>query len=131
MSTNQIAFTKHFDTEAELIAFLTKIADTTGKTAKTKVADAEDETTGKPAGKPAAKTTTKVKAITQEQMEVALNEVKEKFDIPTAREIISEFGGVKKKDDIPESKYKAVYDACQEKLNEAEGSDEGDDDNGI
>lgn len=124
MSTNQIAFTKYFANEAELTAFLAKIDGTPSSAKTTKVAD---ETTGKTADKPK---TTKPKGITQEQMETALNSVLEAFDVPTARGIIAEFGGVKKKDDIPEAKYKAVYDACQEKLAEAEAGGEGDGEDG-
>lgn len=128
MSTTQVAITLTFATLAEANLFLAKQDGTPSGTKTTsKVAE---ETTGKTADKP--KTTTKPKGITQEQMETALNEVLEKFDVPTARGIIAEFGGVKKKDDIPQDKYKAVHDACQEKLAEAEaGGEDGGEDGGI
>lgn len=118
MSTNQISFTKYFNTEAELAEFLAMIAGnavSTGKTATTKKADADgaDETTTK-------KPTTKKPGVTQSQMQAALNEVKEKFAVSDAKAIIAEIGGVKKMDEIPEDKYKAVFDACQEKLAEEE-----------
>lgn len=127
MSTTQVAITLTFATLAEANTFLAKQDGTPSTTKTTKVAE---ETTGKTADKP--KTTTKPKGITQEQMETALNEVLEKFDVPTARGIIAEFGGAKKKDDIPQDKFKAVYDACQEKLAEAEaGGEDGGEDGGI
>lgn len=121
MSTNQIAFTKYFENEAALAAFLTKIGDntaastSTGKTTtkKTSEADAADETTTK-------KTTTKKSGVTQSQVQAALNEVKEKFGVPEAKAIIAEVGGVKKMDEIPEDKYKEVFEACQQKLEEEE-----------
>jgi len=120
VSTNQIAFTKYFENEAALAAFLTKIGDdtpaatSTGKTTK-KVSETEN---GDEA--PKKTTTTKKSGVTQSQVQAALNEVKEKFGVPEAKAIIADVGGVKKMDEIPEDKYKEVFEACQQKLEEEE-----------
>ena len=124
--SNQIAYTRYFDSNADLIAFLGQIGEgapgTTEKPAKTAA-----EKPAKAAAEKPAKTAKP--SVTQAQMQAALQEVKEKFGVPEAKAIINEAGGVKKMDEIAEDKYEAVFKACQEKLNEE--ADEGSDDDGI
>jgi hypothetical protein len=64
----------------------------------------------------------------KEDMQAALNDVKEKFGAGAAKEIISGTGGVEKMALIPEGKFDAVYDAAKAKMAEGEegGGDEGD-----
>lgn len=81
-------------------------------------------TTGKgaSAGKGAGKTTKP--AVTREQVVAVLQEVKEKFDLDTAREM---FAPTKKMAEIPESDFEKVYKAAKAKLEEEAGDDEGGD----
>jgi len=113
-----ITVSKTFSTEAEAIAWLNggTAAPATGK------ADSED--------KPVKTTKTTKPKVSQEDMQAALTKVKENHGVPAAKAVIKEYGGVAKMDDIPESKYEAVFNACQEKLAEAEAAG-GDDDSGI
>ena len=80
-------------------------------------------TTGKTtgAGKGAGKTSKP--AVTREQVVAVLQEVKEKFDLDTAREM---FAPTKKMAEIPESDFEKVYKAAKAKLEEEAGDDEGD-----
>ena len=124
--SNQIAYTRYFDSNADLIAFLGQIGEgAPGTTEKPAKAAAE-----KPAKAAAEKPAKAAKpSVTQAQVQAALQEVKEKFGVPEAKAIINEAGGVKKMDEITEDKYEAVFKACQEKLNQE--ADEGSDDDGI
>lgn len=92
----------------------------TGDTASTdKPASTGKGAAGKGKGAAAAP-----KGPTVEEMQAAVNEVKEKFGTAEAKAIIEGAGGVKKMAEIPEAKYKAVFDAAKAKL------EEGDDDTG-
>ena len=126
--SNQIAYTRYFDSNADLIAFLGQIGEGAPGTTE-KPAKAAAEKPAKAAAEKPAKAETKKPSVTQAQMQAALQEVKEKFGVPEAKAIINEAGGVKKMDEIAEDKYEAVFKACQEKLNEE--ADEGSDDDGI
>lgn len=113
-----ITVSKTFASEAEAIAWLNggnaaPAADKAPAAGKTDKAPA--------AAKPKS-------TVTQSQMQAALQEVKEKFGVPEAKAIITEAGGVKKMDDIPEDKYEAVFKAAQAKLEEDTDAGEGDDD---
>lgn len=120
-----ITVSKTFASEAEAISWLNggnaapaaDKAPAAGKTDKAPAAAKAD----KPAAKPKS-------TVTQSQMQAALQEVKEKFGVPEAKAIITEAGGVKKMDDIPEDKYEAVFKAAQAKLEEDTDAGEGDDD---
>lgn len=81
-------------------------------------------TTGKTtgAGKGAGKTSKPT--VTREQVVAVLQEVKEKFDLETAREM---FAPTKKMAEIPEGDFEKVYKAAKAKLEEEEGNDEGGD----
>lgn len=86
-------------------------------------------TTGKgTGGKGAAGKTSAPKGPTVEEMQAAVNEVKEKFGTAEAKAIIEGAGGVKKMAEIPESKYKAVFDAAKAKLEGGDDDQGGDDD---
>jgi len=124
MSNQKIAYTQYFETNAELAAFLAKLDGAADGAKTTKAETSKAETT-----KPAAKAASKPK-VTKEQMQAALTEVKDTLGVPDAKALITEVGGVKKMDDIPEDKFEAVLKAAQEKLAEAEAGG-GDDDSGI
>lgn len=116
-----ITVSKTFDTEAEAVAWLNGGAPAAGKT------DAADKSSTKSTS--AAKTS-KPK-VTKDDIETILNKVKDDLGVAAAKGLISEVGGVKKMDDIPEAKYAAVLKAAQEKLDEAGNADDDADDGGI
>lgn len=66
--------------------------------------------------------------VTVEEMQAAVNEVKEKFGTTEAKEIIKSAGGVAKMADIPEAKIEAVFKAAKAKLEETGDDDQGGDD---
>lgn len=84
-------------------------------------APAADKAAGKgkktetPAAAPAAP------KITRDEVNAALEQVREKFGVEEAKKIISGEGKAPKRADIAEENFKAVYDACKAKM---EGGEE-------
>lgn len=73
------------------------------------------------AGKGKANTTkAEPKGPSVEEMQAALNEVKEKFGAAEAKSIITDVGGAKKMAEIPEAKIKAVFEAAKARLEATE-----------
>lgn len=59
--------------------------------------------------------------ITRDEVNAALEQVREKFGVEEAKKIISGEGKAPKRADIAEENFKAVYDACKAKM---EGGEE-------
>ena len=88
-----------------------------------------------PAAATAAKTEDKAPAAadkpkrTKAEVQAAVNEVKENFDVATAKALIKE-AGFDKLGDVTEDKFDELYEAAKAKMAELEGDDgeEGGDD---
>lgn len=58
---------------------------------------------------------------TRDEVNAALETVREKKGVDAAKAIIKDAGGVSKRADIPEDKLAAVYEACKKASEEEEG----------
>lgn len=61
--------------------------------------------------------------ITRDEVNAALEQVREKHGIEEAKKIISEQGKAPKRADIAEANFQAVYDACKAKMEGGDGDD--------
>jgi hypothetical protein len=84
---------------------------------------AEKPAKGTKATPPAPAPAPAAPAIDRSEVNAALEAVKEKHGVDTAKKIISEAGGVAKRADIPESKFQAVIDACKAAVDGDGGDD--------
>ena len=75
------------------------------------------------------RTTTKAAAADKPEVQAAVNEVKENFDVATAKALIKA-AGFDKLGDVTEDKFDELYEAAKAKMAELEGDDgeEGGDD---
>ena len=117
---------------------LTAILTSQGGAAATTTAPAAtvktEEKAPAAADKPKRTTTTKATAVadkpkhTKAEVQAAVNEVKENFDVATAKALIKE-AGFDKLGDVTEDKFDELYEAAKAKMAELEGDgDEGGDD---
>ena len=117
---------------------LTAILTSQGGAAATTAAPAAtvktEEKAPAAADKPKRTTTTKATAVadkpkhTKAEVQAAVNEVKENFDVATAKALIKE-AGFDKLGDVTEDKFDELYEAAKAKMAELEGDgDEGGDD---
>ena len=100
-----------------------------GGTAPAKATAAEPATPAEPAkrGRPAK---TPAPSVSKAEMQAAVNEVKEAFDVATAKALITQVGFAKLAD-VTEAKYKELYDLAKAKMTELGDGDadgDGDDD---
>lgn len=111
---------------AALTAAGTVTAASTGTASTGDTASTDKPATG--AGKGKGKGAAAAPKVSVEEMQAAVNEVKEKFGTAEAKSIIETAGGVKKMADIPEAKIEAVFKAAKAKLEEGDDDQGGDDD---
>lgn len=96
----------------ETIKATTGLAPTTGTSAKTDTKSAAKTDT-----KAAAKEE-KPKGPTREEVVAIMGEVKDKFDVPTAKALVKKYGKADKLVDAADSTLAAIFKAATEKLAE-------------
>jgi hypothetical protein len=124
---SKYTLTVSFNTPEELAAY---IGAKTGSVAAPTPAPAAAPAAEKPAA--AEKKADKQKADksppkqkhTRDEMNTALNEVKDAKGIQAAKDLISTVGGVSLKADIPDDKIDAVYDAAKAAVEESAAIDD-------